>query len=405
MRVVECEQSNVKQETAPTAVKTETEEEEESASAFSVPRGASAAGNEEASDEQNVEAHQSESRETTAMTSAVTEEYNEEELNVEEPSAGGNANDDLVQPANDGTGDDGHASLVVAATTTEIPTSEVVGGKKRSQNVRAETRSKKRAKLTHSTVHETSEESCTTSQPRVVRRSLRRATTKALEETFEGTSRGIEAEEETDDDVMPAVEEDGPPVDDGDDDHDEDDERIIVAERVQQVRPANKSFDERVKALMGFKEKFGHCDVPRKKSGTKGEYQSLGKWCDSMRMAYKKIQKGETLKRKLTQENMQQLEDAGFKWSLSATPKTFYEWFAELMTYKKNEGHCNVPRSKSGEYQSLGRWCHNVRSAYKKIQKRETPPRIKITEENIRQLEDAGFKWSHTVQSQRTVAL
>ena len=57
------------------------------------------------------------------------------------------------------------------------------------------------------------------------------------------------------------VEEDGPPVpvDDGDTDHDEDDNMIIVAERDPQVRSAIKSFDDRVKALIGYKEKFGHC--------------------------------------------------------------------------------------------------------------------------------------------------
>jgi len=55
------------------------------------------------------------------------------------------------------------------------------------------------------------------------------------------------------------VEEDGPPVDDGGTDHDEDGNMIIVAERDPQVRSAIKSFDERVYALMGFKEKFGHC--------------------------------------------------------------------------------------------------------------------------------------------------
>lgn len=130
---------------------------------------------------------------------------------------------------NDVTGDDGNGHPVLAATTTSVPTSQVVGGKKRSReaassirNVRAQSRSKKQVKLSHSTVHETSEEASTTAQPRVVRTSTRRGTTKAHEGTFEGTSRGIEAEEEADDDFMPVVEEDGPPVSDGDDDHDED---------------------------------------------------------------------------------------------------------------------------------------------------------------------------------------
>jgi len=125
MHMVECEQIAVKQETAPTA-----------------------AGNEEPSGEQHVEPQQSEHRDATIMASAVKEEDNEEELNVEEESSTG-GNDDFVQPTNDVTGDDGNGSPVLAATTTEIPTSEVLGGKKRlreaassTHNVRAQTRSK-----------------------------------------------------------------------------------------------------------------------------------------------------------------------------------------------------------------------------------------------------------------------
>jgi len=311
--MLECEQSAAKQETASTlAVKAETEEE---ASASSVPRGASAAGNEDSSGEQHAERQQSENREATVMTSAVKEADNEEELNVEESLAGGN--DHLVQPTNDGTGDDGNGSLVIAPTKTSVPTADIAGGKKRSRdaasstrNVRAQTRSKKEAKLSHSTVHATSEETDTTAQPRVVRRSARRAATKVYEGAFEGTSRGIEMEEEADDEFMPVVKEDGPPVDDGDNDHDEDGNKIIVAECAQQVRSPYKSFDKHFKALMGFKEKFGHFNVPRK---TTGEYKSLGQWCNQVRTSYKKIQKRETPYMKLTEDHIRQLEDAGFK--------------------------------------------------------------------------------------------
>jgi len=95
---------------------------------------------------------------------------------------------------------------------------------------------------------------------------------------------------------------------------------------------------------------------------------------------------------KLTEEHIRQLEDAGFKWSLSTRCK-FDERYAELMRYKEKCGHCNVPKKGSIEYPSLGNWCSHLRTSYKKIQKRETPP-MKLTEENIRQLEDAGFKWS-----------
>ena len=384
--VVECEQSAVKQDPAPTAVQAETEEEEEPSSG---PRGASAAGNEETSGEENVEPQQSENRETVSLASAVKEEDNEDKLNVEESLAGGN--DDFVQPNNDVRSDDGNGSPVLAATTTSVSTSEVLGGKKRSReaasstrNVTAQTRSKKRAKLPHS---DTSEEAGTTAQPRVVRRSARRATAKAHKGTVQGTSRGIETEEEADDDFMPADEGDGPPVDDDDADHDEDNNTSIVAERAQQCRSRYKSFDERFTDLMGFQQKFGHRNVPQKQSG---EYQSLGYWCNNLRRSYKKIQKSGTPDRNLTPEMIQQLNDAGFKWRLS---RTFDERFAELMKFKEKFDHCNVPQKKSGEYQSLGKWCNHLRTAYKKIQKRETQHR-KLTPENIRKLEDAGFKWS-----------
>ena len=184
MRVVECEQGAVKEETAPTTVKK---------------RDASAAGNEESSGEPHVERQQSEHREeATAMTSAVKEEDNAEELNVEESSVHVGCNDNFLQSTNDGTGDDGNGSpvRVRAATTTEIPTSEVLGGKGRSceaasstHHVRVQTRSKKRAKLPHSTVHETSEVAGTTVHPHVVRRSVTRATAKAHDETFDTETR------------------------------------------------------------------------------------------------------------------------------------------------------------------------------------------------------------------------
>jgi len=173
----------------------------------------------------------------------------------------------------------------------------------------------------------------------------------------------------------------------------------LTQERIRQLEDAgfkwslsSSTFDEQFAELMKYKEKFGHCNVSRREPV---EYQSLGFWCDHLRAAYKKIQNSETPKHKLSEEQIRQLEDAGFKWSLSTrrtTSSTFDGRFAELMKYKEKFGHCNVPQKRTGEYKSLGNWCDHVRTAYKKIQKRETP-NIILSEDNIRQLEDAGFKW------------
>jgi len=151
---------------------------------------------------------------------------------------------------------------------------------------------------------------------------------------------------------------------------------------------AHITFSEWYAELMKFKAKFGHCNVMQKRTG---EYQSLGNWCNNLRKAYKKIRNSETPTLKLSEEHKRQLEDAGFKWSLS-TVRTFGEWYEELMKFKDKFGDCNVTQRAPVEHQSIGRWCGKVRTSYKKIRNRETPT-IKLTEDTIRQFEDAGFKW------------
>ena len=68
--------------------------------------------------EKHVARQHSENREATASAS-VKEEHNEEELNFEELSAGG---DDLAQPNNDITGDDGNVSPVLASIADDDKT-------------------------------------------------------------------------------------------------------------------------------------------------------------------------------------------------------------------------------------------------------------------------------------------
>jgi hypothetical protein len=84
------------------------------------------------------------------------------------------------------------------------------------------------------------------------------------------------------------------------------------------------------------------------------------------------------------------LLDAGFKWSLRNRRK-FDEVFNDLMAFKAKYGHCDVPRT--GEKVSLGKWCSQLRWSYKKIQSNQKP-QMKLSNEQIQCLNDAGFKWS-----------
>jgi len=73
----------------------------------------------------------------------------------------------------------------------------------------------------------------------------------------------------------------------------------------------------------------------------------------------------------------------GFDWSLQVS---FDDRIKELQAFKEEHWHCNVTQSKSdkNKYQSLGRWCCNIRQAYKKIKKEQTPKSTyKLSDANI----------------------
>ena len=75
--------------------------------------------------------------------------------------------------------------------------------------------------------------------------------------------------------------------------------------------PQQSFHDDRFNDLMAFKAKYGHCDV-----STRGEDPSLGQWCCTLRKSYKKIQNNQKPNNKLSDGQIQRLNDAGFKWSL-----------------------------------------------------------------------------------------
>jgi len=64
-------------------------------------------------------------------------------------------------------------------------------------------------------------------------------------------------------------------------------------------------FEGRCKQLIDFRDEFGHCHVPCKFSVD----TSFGTWCRTMTEAYSKIQKGQTSRSKLTQDQIERLEE------------------------------------------------------------------------------------------------
>ena len=87
-----------------------------------------------------------------------------------------------------------------------------------------------------------------------------------------------------------------------DDSSDEDSSNNNDSEDMIQIQ----SFNDRIKALKTFKEKYGHLDVPKKYD------HSLYSWSSLMRSGYKHMQKGKPSKYRLTHERFQVLKDLGF---------------------------------------------------------------------------------------------
>jgi hypothetical protein len=77
--------------------------------------------------------------------------------------------------------------------------------------------------------------------------------------------------------------------------------------------------------------------------------------------------------------------------------KTFDERFKELIAFKAEFGHCNVPqtRSSNNKYRSLGLWCSNMRQSYKVIKEGGITRNNKISKADIQRLENAGFEWKN----------
>ena len=143
----------------------------------------------------------------------------------------------------------------------------------------------------------------------------------------------------------------------------------------------NPGFDERCNQLFQFKEEFGHCNVPQKYPSN----PPLGRWCTDMRVAYKKIQKGMKPTLNVSQDRIERLEEIGFQWQGVDFDEAFEKRCCELIAFKEEFGHCNVPQ-KYPSNPSLGNWCNNMRVAYKKIQKG-------VSQDRIGRLEEIGFQW------------
>lgn len=137
------------------------------------------------------------------------------------------------------------------------------------------------------------------------------------------------------------------------------------------------TWDIQFNKLKAYKLQHGNCKVPKLYPPD----PQLGRWVNTQRY------KNNT--RSLNVAKKAQLQSIDFEWNLRQPNRSWKKWHKELLAYKSQHGHVNVPqRCKTNK--ALGAFVSNLRSEYRKYSKGQNSF---LNLKRIRILEDLGFHW------------
>jgi hypothetical protein len=139
----------------------------------------------------------------------------------------------------------------------------------------------------------------------------------------------------------------------------------------------SKKYYVYVAALMAFKEREGHCNVPFRYE--EGDIK-LGVWLIRQRQAYRGIGTN-----KITKEQIAQLEALGVVWDVY--DEKWNQNYEALKAFKAREGHCNVPTKHVEGGVNIGHWLNRQRQIY------NGNTQGKISKERADQFEEIGDVW------------
>jgi len=151
------------------------------------------------------------------------------------------------------------------------------------------------------------------------------------------------------------------------------------------TKPRYKSYqqdqwDRHYQELLKFKAKHGHCNVPH----TYDDNPSLARWAKRQRYQYtRKLEQKQSC---LSDARKEKLDAVGFVWDLQTM--AWQGRFKELVEYKRNNGHCNVP-NRCRENRALGMWAKTQRLQYKLY--RYKPFTSRLTPGRFQLLTNLGF--------------
>jgi superfamily II DNA or RNA helicase len=152
---------------------------------------------------------------------------------------------------------------------------------------------------------------------------------------------------------------------------------ILSADRIKKLdsigfiwTPLQAEWEEMFDVLKEYKQKYSSCNVPYR-------------YKDNPKLSYW-VQKQRNQKFRLSEEKIARLEKLGFQWKYQIHPETpeWYKNYADLIQYRNENGHSNVPQSYK-ENKNLGRWVNDQRVK-----------KDRLTETQIKLLDNLGFIWN-----------
>jgi predicted helicase len=133
------------------------------------------------------------------------------------------------------------------------------------------------------------------------------------------------------------------------------------------IEKLGRIWDERYGELKAYKNKIGHCRVPKNYAVNR----QLAKWVEHQRNFRRQ--------RLLNEERIRRLDEIGFLWN--PDDESWEEYFNELLKFKTKYGHAIVEKDWS-ENPKLGRWVNKQRSK-----------RDQLDVDKVRRLDGIGFCW------------
>ncbi|KAL9180410.1 hypothetical protein ACHAXT_008380 [Thalassiosira profunda] len=134
------------------------------------------------------------------------------------------------------------------------------------------------------------------------------------------------------------------------------------------------TWDTRLRELMAYQKEHGHCSPSLAEP-------KIGIWCVNQRFNLRDMPK----------ERVAALDAIGFVWNHNRkrNQAAWDKKYGELLDYKKEHGHCNVPATH--RHSKLGNWVGKQREEYKRMKDKKSS---QLDMYRIEKLNAVGFKWS-----------